>query len=95
MRSRISSGRFRRSVYLVLLLIAGAFVMFAGLLAIVVLVGAGVAILAVLYAWSVVRRLFPGPRIRPEPPDQSGDGVTLEGEYSVEHRETGRHEDQR
>lgn len=84
MRSRLGSGRFRKAAFMTLLAIATVFVMVLGLVLTVVLVCAATVFMAGLYVWARLSRWRRGNH----PPQNGGDGfddgVTIDGEYTVQ-----------
>lgn len=94
MRSRISGGHARRTLLMVLLVVAGAFVMITGLVVVLVMACIAGMVLTALYLWSLRHRFGAGHR-----PGRGGrgprdPGVTLEGEYTVQGRRPVDHKDQ-
>lgn len=93
MRSRIGSGRGRRTLLTILLVAAGAFVLIAGLVMVFIIACIAGVVLTVLYLWSLLRRLGGGQHPGPGGGGPSGGGVTIEGEYTVQGSRTDEHKD--
>lgn len=95
MRSRLGSGRLRKTVFITLLAIAAVFAMVLGLVLIVVLVCAAAVFMAGLYVWAALHRWRRHGHSPHDGGDDYNDGVTLEGEYTVEEQDspTGKQKD--
>lgn len=88
-------GPFARLLTSLLLIAAGVFALFFGAFIIAVLLGVGVILFFILYlrAWWLRRKL--GLNVHPRHHQgQSESGVTIEGEYTVEHENQDGRKDQ-
>ncbi len=89
--SRTGGGRVHRLASTVLLVTVAALVMVTGLVAVVALLFAAAVVVSVIYLRSRLRRVGARRRNRPA----GHDGITIEGEYTVESPDSDRHDPKR
>lgn len=91
MRNRLDGGGVRRAALMALLVTVAALVLVMGLVVVVALLCAAAVFVSVFYVWSWLRRI--GSRRR----NGRGrrDGITIEGEYTVENPDADRHDSKR
>jgi membrane protein implicated in regulation of membrane protease activity len=95
MQPQTRQNPFARLLATLLLIAAGVFALFFGAVIIAVLIGIGVILFFILYlrAWWLGRKL--GLNVHPHHPrGQQDDGITIEGEYTVEDSDQQKRDDQ-